>query len=121
VKTTNTIPNPNVTNAAVRHQSPVPKLALLPDPSLLTWWRTIPKRLKSIAREIRTKIQATKATVAPAREPIIPCPRARRKAMKARPVSMGCRTRTRVREAVVPPSMLEMAAWSMREAMAAGL
>lgn len=62
----------------------------------------MPKRLKSHVSAMSVRTQAMAATKAPAREPMRPEPRERRKAMKARPVMMGCRTMTRVRLVAVP-------------------
>jgi len=80
---------------------PVEKVAWLPLPSLLTWFRTMTKRAKSVAMTIKEMRKVTAAIKAAKREPHMPEPSAMRKAMKETPVTMGCRTMTRVSAFVV--------------------
>lgn len=96
------------TNATSRHQMPFPNTAWLPDLSPLTWCRSIPNRLKSVASTISTNTQAPKATTALMRDPKNPAPMETSQAMNAVPHAMGCRTITRVRLSEVPPAMSEI-------------
>jgi len=74
-----------------------PLLSLLP----LTWFLMMPKRVKSVARTTTDKAQVKAETREARSAPQMPEPRARRKAMNARPQTMGWRTITRVRALVV--------------------
>ena len=65
----------------------------------------MPKSTKSQIRDTRVRIQAKRATRAPAKEPMMPAPQAIRKARKAMPQATACSTITRVRPVEVPEAM----------------
>jgi hypothetical protein len=72
-------------------------------PSLLTAFLIIPAHTKSVAMTTSVMMNVTPETMDARREPQTPLPRARRKAMKARPQAMGCRIITLVSAFAVSP------------------
>ena len=75
-----------------------------------------PNSEKSIAMATNVRIQAKRAINAPTRDPITPAPIEQRKAAKAKPHTIGCKTMVCVRPSAVsvpirlkaPPSKLSM-------------
>jgi hypothetical protein len=91
------------TMAAMRVQIAVENLAWLPLVSLLvslTWFLTTPNRVRSVAITTTVNTQVRPATSEARRAPHTPEPSARRKAMKAIPVTIGWSTITRVKALV---------------------